>query len=213
MFSALVVALSAGLLAPQEPAPSPQPAHPWSELVLKGGAVWTGAEPWPDGVAISCRYGQLERPSARHPGHVVVDLPAGAFVMPGLQDAHGHLLGLGSSLVEVDLVGTSSYREVVERARAAAKKLPPGAWIVGRGWDQNDWTEKRMPHHRLLSEAVPDHPVWLARIDGHAGLANQRALDEAGITRTSVAPSGGASIAKAATSGIASATSATTQAP
>jgi predicted amidohydrolase YtcJ len=191
MFSALVVALSAGLLAPQEPAPSPQPAHPWSELVLKGGAVWTGAEPWPDGVAISCRYGQLERPSARHPGHVVVDLPAGAFVMPGLQDAHGHLLGLGSSLVEVDLVGTSSYREVVERARAAAKKLPPGAWIVGRGWDQNDWAEKRMPHHRLLSEAVPDHPVWLARIDGHAGLANQRALDEAGITRTSVAPSGG----------------------
>ena len=65
MFSALVVALSAGLLAPQEPAPSPQPAHPWSELVLKGGAVWTGAEPWPDGVAISF-YESLGYSVCRH---------------------------------------------------------------------------------------------------------------------------------------------------
>jgi len=191
MKPALVIALSAGLLAAQARIPSPKPEHPWSELVLQGGVVWTGGEPWREGVDISCRYQQLEWPSARHAGHVVVQLPPGAFVMPGLQDAHGHLLGLGSSLVEVDLVGTRSFAEIVEKARAAAAALPPGAWVVGRGWDQNDWDDKRMPNHRLLSEAVPEHPVWFTRVDGHAGLANQRALDAAQVTRRSVAPSGG----------------------
>ena len=65
MISAFVVALSASLLAPQEPVPTPQPANAWSELVLRGGAVWTGAAPWRDGVDISCRYELLELPSAR----------------------------------------------------------------------------------------------------------------------------------------------------
>ena len=191
MLSTIALAASLVLAAQQEPAPTPKPAHPWSELVLRGGAVWTGGEPWREGLDISCRYGQLEWPSARHRGHVFVELPAGAFVMPGLQDAHGHLLGLGSSIVELDLVGTASFAEVVEKARAAAAELPAGAWVVGRGWDQNDWDDKRMPHHRLLSEAVPGHPVWLTRVDGHAGLANQLALDAARITRRSHAPSGG----------------------
>ena len=191
MLLASVLALAAGALAPQEPVPAPRPAHPWSELVLSGGTVWSGAQPWPDGLDVSARYELLELPSARHPGHVVVDLPDGAFVMPGLQDAHGHLLGLGSALVEVDLVGTTSYAEVVEKARAAAAAQPAGTWIVGRGWDQNDWDDTRMPHHRALSEAVPDHPVWLTRVDGHAGLANSAALKLARVRRGSVAPSGG----------------------
>ncbi|MCK5941633.1 MAG: amidohydrolase, partial [Planctomycetes bacterium] len=68
---------------------------------------------------------------------------------------------------------------------------PAGSWVVGRGWDQNDWDAQRMPHHRELSAAVPDHPVWLTRVDGHAGLANARALRAAGIDRDSEAPSGG----------------------
>jgi len=191
MLSTVFLGVSLAIAAPQEPAPTPKPKHPWSELILRGGVVWTGAEPWREGLDISCRYQQLEWPSARHPGHVFVELPEGAFVMPGLQDAHGHLLGLGSSLVEVDLVGTESFAEVVAKARDAAAALPAGAWVVGRGWDQNDWDDKRMPHHRLLSEAVPEHPVWLTRVDGHAGLANQRALDAARINRDSHAPSGG----------------------
>jgi predicted amidohydrolase YtcJ len=191
MLLASVLALTAGALAPQEPVPVPRPAHPWSELILRGGAVWTGAEAWPDGAGVGARYELLELPSARHEGHVVIDLPGGAFVMPGLQDAHGHLLGLGSALVEVDLVGTASFSQVVEMARAAAATQPPGSWIVGRGWDQNDWDDARMPHHRALSEAVPDHPVWLTRVDGHAGLANAKALALARVRRGSVAPDGG----------------------
>ena len=191
MISALVLAVVAGAAAPQEPVPSPQPRHSSAQLVLRGGAIWTGAAPWPDDVDLSCSRELIEPPSARRPGDAVVELPEGAFVMPGLQDAHGHLLGLGSALVEVNLVGTASFAEVVAKARAAAEKLPDGAWVVGRGWDQNDWGDKRMPDHQSLSEAVPDHPVWLTRVDGHAGLANDRALSAAGITRDSVAPSGG----------------------
>lgn len=188
-----VLALAASLFcqAPQEPVPTPQPSHPWSELILHGGTMWTGAAPWREGVDLGMRYEVFESSSARHDGHVFVDLPDGAFVMPGLQDAHGHLLGLGSFLVEVNLVGTTSYAQVIDRTRAAAAKLPKGAWVVGRGWDQNDWAQKRMPHHRELSDAVPDHPVWLTRIDGHAGLANERALRAAGIGRGSRAPRGG----------------------
>ena len=191
MLSSIALFASLALAPPQEPVPTPQPANTWSELVLRGGVVWTGAAPWPDGLDLSCRYELLERSSARHEGHVVVELPSSAFVMPGLQDAHGHLLGLGSSLVEVDLVGTKSFQEVVEKARAAASRLPKGAWVVGRGWDQNDWDQQRMPNHRALSEAVPEHPVWFTRVDGHAGLANRLALEAAGITRESTAPSGG----------------------
>lgn len=183
----LAVGVQQGAVPPQ---PSPRPAA--AELVLKGGTVWVGhGGAWPDGTPIAVRYGRFANTRAIHEGAVSIDLPAGAFVMPGLQDAHGHLLGLGSSLAELDLVGTTSYAEVVERARAAAAGLPRGAWIVGRGWDQNDWAETAMPHHRALSQAVPDHPVWLVRIDGHAGLANGAALQLAGITRDSVAPSGG----------------------
>jgi len=191
MLPVLALAASLSIQAPQEPVPTPQPKHAWSELILHGGTVWTGAEPWRENIDLSARYELIEWPSARHPGHVYVELPEGAFVMPGLQDAHGHLLGLGSSLVEVNLIGTRSYAEVIEKARAAAARLPKGTWVVGRGWDQNDWDEKRMPHHRALSEAVPDHPVWLTRVDGHAGLANFQALRAAGIRRGSHAPSGG----------------------
>jgi predicted amidohydrolase YtcJ len=191
MLPVLALAASLFVQAPQEPVPTPSPKHPWSELILHGGTIWTGAAPWREQLDLSMRYEVFEYPSARHRGHVVVDLPDGAFVMPGLQDAHGHLLGLGSSLVEVDLVGTTSYAEVVAKARAAAAKLPKGAWVVGRGWDQNDWADRRMPNHRALSEAVPEHPVWLTRVDGHAGLANRLALAAAGIERGSVAPSGG----------------------
>lgn len=188
MISALVLAAAAGASAPQEPVPAP---HPPTQLVLRGGAVWTGAAPWLDGADLVCSGGLIEAASARRPDNAVVDLPDGAFITPGLQDAHGHLLGLGSAIVEVNLVGTTSFAEVVAKARAAAEKLPAGAWVVGRGWDQNDWDDKRMPDHRRLSEAVPDHPVWLTRVDGHAGLANDRALSAAGVTRNSVAPSGG----------------------
>ncbi len=186
MFAALLLgALGSVLLAQQDP----QPALLGAELHLQNGDVHTGTnELWRG--TLSARYGRIDRTSTSHDGAVTIDL-AGAFVMPGLQDAHGHLLGLGSSLCEVNLVGTRSFAEVVDKTKQAAAKLPKGTWVLGRGWDQEDWAEKAMPHHRQLSAAIPDHPVWLVRIDGHAGLANELVLRGAGIEKGAQSASGG----------------------
>lgn len=121
----------------------------------------------------------------------LIDLD-GATILPGLIDAHGHLALLGQlELGVIDLAGTGSYDEVIELVRAAADDAPPGTWILGRGWDHESWPSRALPHHRLLSDAVPDHPVWLGRVDGHAGLANARAMREAGIDASTAAPTGG----------------------
>jgi predicted amidohydrolase YtcJ len=112
---------------------------------------------------------------ARAERAVEVDL-RGAFAVPGLIDAHGHVEALGAALEQVDLVGVRSEAELVERVRGAARALQPGEWIEGRGWDQNLWEGKRFPTHAALSDAVPEHPVLLSRVDGHAALANMAAL-------------------------------------
>jgi predicted amidohydrolase YtcJ len=120
----------------------------------------------------------------------VVDAQQAA-VVPGLHDAHGHFIGLGESLQIVDLRGTSSYDEVIARVRQRVATAAPGDWILGRSWDQNDWPQKQFPTHEALSAVSPDNPVYLTRVDGHAGLANQQALAAAAITRTSTDPPGG----------------------
>ncbi len=118
-------------------------------------------------------------------GAAIVDL-AGGFAVPGLVDAHGHLASLGASLESVDLVGVASYDELVARVAEVARARPAGSWITGRGWDQTRWAENDFPHHAELSAAVPDHPVFLERVDGHAALANARALELAGLSGTGV---------------------------
>ncbi|MFO0314892.1 MAG: amidohydrolase [Planctomycetota bacterium] len=188
--AASVAVLAAVLLAlPQEPAP---PAASSGNLLLRGGAVHTGTNrDWPGPIA--ARAGRIVAGDRLDPAidAEAIDLPDGAFVVPGLIDAHGHLKGLGDALAEVDLVGTASYVEVVEKVLAAAARAPKGAWILGRGWDQNDWPDKAMPQHGPLSAAVPDHPVWLVRVDGHAGLANAAAMARSGITKDSATGQGG----------------------
>ncbi len=116
---------------------------------------------------------------------------AGKTVIPGMVDAHTHLLGLGQALRTVDLVGTRSYDEVIARVVERAKSVPPGQWIRGRGWDQNDWAVTTFPTHDALSKAVPNNPVWLGRVDGHAALANAKAMELAGVTARTPDPEGG----------------------
>ena len=187
MFAAIAACTLATLSLPQEPQPGTA-----SSLILRGALIHTGTEqPWQGALEVKQR--RFVRPGEVLPEHhrgQVIELD-GAFVVPGLQDAHGHLLGLGTALAEVNLVGTRSFDEVIERTVAAAGKLPKGQWVLGRGWDQNDWQEKAMPHHAELSAAVPDHPVWLVRIDGHAGLLNLRGLMLSGVRAGTEAPSGG----------------------
>jgi len=123
-------------------------------------------------------------------GTEVVDLQ-GAYVLPGLCDAHLHLTGYGTALEQVDLVGAASWSEVVSRARKAAETLPAGTWLVGRGWDQNVWKSKQFPDRAALDEAFPRRPVLLRRVDGHAAVVNARALQLAGIGRKTPDPAGG----------------------
>ena len=120
----------------------------------------------------------------------VIDIRGGTIV-PGLQDAHGHFTGLGASMQSIDLRGTTTYEQVVSAVRQRAASARAGEWIVGRGWDQNDWPEKQWPTHDLLSAASPDNPVYLTRVDGHAGLANRRAMELAGLSAATADPAGG----------------------
>ena len=101
-------------------------------------------------------------------------------VYPGFIDSHCHFLSLGLSLQKVDLTGTRSFEEVIGRVKDFAKNKKLKA-IIGRGWDQNDWEEKTFPNKTILDELFPETPVALRRIDGHALLVNQKALDLAGI--------------------------------
>ncbi|MDA8948635.1 amidohydrolase [Flavobacteriaceae bacterium] len=110
-------------------------------------------------------------------------------VYPGFIDSHCHFLGLGLSLQQVDLVGTSDFDEVLDRVKRFSTKKELKS-IVGRGWDQNDWKLKNLPNKKDLDSLYPDIPVALRRIDGHALLVNQKALDLAGIT-TETEVSGG----------------------
>jgi predicted amidohydrolase YtcJ len=104
----------------------------------------------------------------------------GKSIYPGFIDGHAHFLAYGQGLQTVDLVGTQSWAEIVEKVEDFAAKNPEG-WILGRGWDQNDWADKRFPSNEQLNQLFPDRPVLLTRVDGHAAMANQNALEMAGI--------------------------------
>jgi len=105
----------------------------------------------------------------------------GRTILPGLIDAHAHLYNLGVSLQQVDLVGTNSYKEVLDRV-VAFQKEKNSDFILGRGWDQNDWEVKEFPTKKELDSLFPNTPVSLRRIDGHAMIVNSKALEMAGIT-------------------------------
>ena len=105
----------------------------------------------------------------------------GKFIYPGFIDAHAHFLNYGQGLQSVDLVGTTSWEEIIQRVRTYATTHPDG-WLVGRGWDQNDWQQKEFPDRRQLDSLFPTRPVFLSRVDGHAAIVNQEAIKLSGIT-------------------------------
>lgn len=115
----------------------------------------------------------------------------GKALLPGLIDGHGHVLGLGQTLSQVDLRTSSSEAQAVAQVTAFAKSQPQAQWIIGRGWNQVLWPTQQFPSRALLDQSLPDRPVWLARVDGHAGWANSKALQLAGIDHTTPDPAGG----------------------
>ena len=163
-------------------------------LVVHGGPIYTvdAAQPRAEAFAVEdgrfVAVGDEAEVLAGRADWPRLDLD-GRAVTPGLIDAHAHLMGLGQALLQADLVGTASKAEVVERLRAFAETLPDNAWITGRGWDQNDWGgDGAFPTRADLDAAFPDRPVWLGRVDGHAGWANTAALRAAGIDPDADAP-------------------------
>jgi predicted amidohydrolase YtcJ len=106
----------------------------------------------------------------------------GKFIYPGFYDAHCHFYRYALALPSADLVGTNSWKEVIQKLQENRKKYPQAAWLTGRGWDQNDWPSKQFPTKDTLDQLFPDVPVLLTRVDGHAALVNQKALDLAGVT-------------------------------
>ena len=106
----------------------------------------------------------------------------GKFIYPGFYDAHCHFYRFALGLRDANLVGTHSWKEVIETLQENRRRYPQAAWLTGHGWDQNHWPGKQFPTNDTLDLLFPDVPVILTRIDGHAALVNQKALDLAGIT-------------------------------
>jgi predicted amidohydrolase YtcJ len=172
-------------------------AAPPADLVLRGGRIRTQDRAHPLAEALAVRDGRLVAVGSDAnvaalvgPHTRVVELQ-GRTALPGLFDAHLHLAGLAEGERRADLVGTASEAEVVARVAAHAAHLAPGAWVLGRGWDQNDWADTAFPTHAALSAALPDRPAALWRVDGHALLANAAALALAGVTEDTPDPPGG----------------------
>lgn len=125
-----------------------------------------------------------ERPDYRVDGR-------GQVLMPGLIDAHGHVMGLGFSALTLDLSETRTLDEALAAIRAYAAANPGLPWIMGTGWNQERWGLNRFPTAAELDGVVADRPVWLERVDGHAGWANSAAMTAAGVTAATRAPAGG----------------------
>ncbi len=168
-----------------------------ADLILTNGRIYTVDDTRPVVEAVAVALGKVlfagnaaGALALKNASTKVVDL-GGRTVIPGMVDAHGHVAGLGDALHIVDLTGTSSYDEVVARVAERARKIPKGQWVLGRGWDQNDWGDTRFPTHDKMTAAVPDHPVYIVRVDGHAGLANLKALQTANVTAATQDSTGG----------------------
>jgi len=174
------------------------PIPHYADLILTNGQIITMVDERPLAEALAVRDGGIIAVGrtadllVHHgPQTRLLDL-GGAAVTPGLIDAHLHLVGVGAHLDSLDLTGTTSYRDVLDRTARWLEDRPGSGWVTGRGWDQNDWAEQSFPDNRALDQIAPQgRPVSLRRVDGHATLANSAALAAAGIGPDTPDPEGG----------------------
>ena len=166
-----------------------------ADLLVINAKVYTLDEPFSTCEAFAVKDGViLETGSTsilqeKYSADTMIDA-TGKVVYPGFYDAHCHFYGFGTNIQSrADLIGTKSFDEVVERLVDHDKKINPD-WLQGRGWDQNDWPVQEFPDNKRLNELFPDKPVFLIRIDGHAALVNNKALEMAGISTHSIVEGG-----------------------
>ena len=179
------------------------PAEEPADLVLMGGRIVTMDAAYPEATALATRDGKLvavgtETEIDRFIGAdtEVIDL-GGALAVPGLIEGHGHFLGVGKAMMQLDLNGVADFDAIVAIVEAAVTGAEPGQWILGRGWHQEKWTStpepnvSGLPYHDQLSAVSPENPVFLTHASGHASMVNALALEMAGIDRRTPDPPGG----------------------
>lgn len=159
-----------------------------ADLVVYNARIYTISEGFEVVEAMAIKDGKIlalgksEEIKAQYPAKEMLD-GQGKAIYPGFIDAHAHFFGYAQSLNNANLTEAKSWEEVLARLQEFARTHPDG-WLTGRGWDQNDWPGKQFPTKDKLDELFPDRPVLLTRIDGHAAIANQKALEAAGITKS-----------------------------
>jgi len=167
-----------------------------ADLIIRGGRVYTmnPREPLVEAVAMLGNRivyaGSAQGAESFRAASTSVLDASGLTILPGLIDAHAHLLSLGRSLSELDLAGATSAAQIRQMVLERQKLAQPGVWISGRGWDQNDWPAKEFPSWRDL-EGTEANPAYLRRVDGHAAWLNKTGLDLCGINATTPDPPGG----------------------
>jgi predicted amidohydrolase YtcJ len=177
---AFLLPLLAGLTGcPSAPAPA--------DLVVYNATVYPVDSTFSQAGAFAVQDGKIsfvgsaDEVRRRFKGKTEVDAQ-GKFIYPGFYDAHCHFYRYALGLRDALLVGTTSWNEVLQKLRTQRRQYPQAQWLTGRGWDQNDWASQQFPTKDCLDRQFPDVPVFIIRIDGHAALVNQKALDLAGVT-------------------------------
>ncbi|MCP4118758.1 MAG: amidohydrolase family protein [Desulfobacteraceae bacterium] len=167
------------------------------DLIILSADIYTGDTENPHAEAIGIKDGKIavlggntDVMAHAAPETEIMELP-GKLVTPGLVDSHLHFVSLGIHLQRVDLKGADSLEACKTQIREAAAKTPKGKWIVARGWNNFKWRNQATPQKADLDEIAPDHPVMMTRVCGHSAVLNSRALEICGITKDTVAPSGG----------------------
>jgi len=176
---------------------------PSADLVLINGKIITLDETNPEAQALAAKSDRIVAVGSNEqikpyisPTTKVIDLQ-GKLAIPGLIDSHGHFMSLGQSKMRLDLTRAKNWDEIVAMVAEAEKNAAPGEWILGRGWHQEKWDKppqpnvEGLPFHFELSKVSPDNPVFLTHASGHAGLANAKAMELAGISRATPNPAGG----------------------
>ena len=168
-----------------------------ADMVILGGKIYTASDKAPTVEAIAVRGNKIVFTGAEKEARgligdqtTVIDLE-GKTLTPGFIEGHGHIMGVGYNELNLDLMNVKSFDEIVEAVRKAASQAQPGQWIIGRGWHQDKWETKPdkmvkgFPLHQKLSEASPNNPVFLRHASGHAGFANAKAMEIAGVNQLS----------------------------
>ena len=203
LFVLVFAVIVAGLASVPARAGRQQPASVPADMVLLNGKVVTVETAQPEAQAIAIAGDKIAAVGStadikRHvgPNTQVIDLK-GQLVIPGFIEGHGHFTGVGQAELNLKLMNTQSWDEIVKMVADAAKTAKPGQWIYGRGWHQEKWTSKPEPNvegfpvHHSLSKASPNNPVLLTHASGHASFANAKAMELSNVTGKTPNPQGG----------------------